>query len=187
MPFPTHVLDTTPATVRTAFQKQPILLAESGNLGNVNVTSILTHVIQVTGRFAERYASDVLYSLDDIRALVDGNFEGGLVLDKPIDEILVMGIRRDGVDHASFLLSRLLGTKRGGLDPYVYPEHVYRAILAVRVQIVNDAPGPAKVVCTLKDITNAIIKVDPADLDADGKPLPIPYENGNPVPTKGGA
>lgn len=75
-PFPVGLVNRTPATVRQAFWGSPTLKAEfSSAPGSMNITSILTHVIQVVGRFSERFASDVLYDIDRIRELVDCKYD----------------------------------------------------------------------------------------------------------------
>lgn len=179
-PFPDYFEARTYATIRKAYdacESKPPILEEHGYAGNANISSILTAVIQDTGRFAERFASDVLYTLDHLREIASEKFE----CDRPLDEVVLIGIRASGVDHNEFVMSRLLDTRRGPAD-YVYPDHVYRRILAIRVQI---TPGEnrfsADVRFTLRDLTHEIIRIDPADLTEEGRiretPLPQAQEN----------
>lgn len=182
--FPRNYLYQTPATIRVAYEAEPKGILEEGYMSNINISSILTRIIQETGRFAELYASDVLYDIDRIRTLCENNYP----LEEDIDEICGIGIRGSGVDGNSFLLPRLAGSIRGPMSGFVFPEHTYRKILAVRVQVAapRDADGcllgRVRVKCELKDITHRFLRLDAADFDASGKlRLPV-YTDGNPTP-----
>ena len=66
---------------------------------DINCSTILTKLIQEAGRWCERYASDLFIDwINLMEKLMDENFKGGIYL---------YGFRRDGVDHASYILSRL--------------------------------------------------------------------------------
>ena len=181
--FPKKLTCRTYATLREAYDKAKTIVEEYGDLGDINISSILTRIIQDTGRFAERWASDVLYNLDDVRTLCLSHYP----LEQDIDEVFVIAIRRDGVDGENFFMNRLKGTNRGPYDPYVYPTQVYRRVLAVGVKISYDRGGHRysrpQVVCVLKDITDEIIRINPADLDTDGSLFESPFKSGvNPTP-----
>lgn len=156
------------ATIRCAFDRtgSDHDITASGYPGDINLSSIFTRIIQLTGRFAESYASDVLLELDDIRALVSDppEIEPG----KSIDIIIPMGVRRQGVDHDAFLMRRLLQTRQPSLlGSYVHPEHVYRAILACRVQIKQEDGSRPYITCTLRSVMDSIISVMPDDMDGE--------------------
>lgn len=174
----------TPATVRSAFNQSAEITSEHGDLGNVNVTGILTRIIQAAGRLNERYASDALFGLDKIRFIA----ENGSVLDeadKPFDEILTFGIREDGIDHNAYIMSNLLETRHMPTG-YVFAKQRYRKILAVRMRAWMDKDyRRARADFSLRDLTNAFHTLDPADLSDDGWSVRnMPFENrSNPEPT----
>lgn len=184
--FPRNYLYQTPATIRAAFEAESKGIKEESYMGGVNISSILTSIIQETGRFAERLASDVLFDIDAIRMLCENTY----LMEEDIDEVLGLGIREDGVDGNSFLLSRLAGSVRGPMSGYVFPGHIYRKILAVRVQVSAERSedgfilGKPRVVCELKDISNRFLYLDAADFDTEGHLILPRYKNGNPVPLK---
>lgn len=185
-PFPVELVNRTPATVRRAFWESPTLKKElSSSPGQMNVTSILTAAMQIAGRFAERYVSDLLYELDRIRTLVGD----GYVLDRDFDEIIVMAVRKDGVDGESFFLSRLektlhpMGFQAKPWEMYTSPETIYRRVLGCRVWAESPRYGsPGRMGCELRDLTNSLLRMNQADFDDDGKLLMPPYDGGNPVP-----
>ena len=76
----------------------------------------------------------------------------------------VFGIRRSGVDHNSFFMSHLRNESRGG---FFHCEHVYRKVLALRIAIqpASYTTGRPTVVCTLKDLTDELWKVEARDLE----------------------
>lgn len=153
-------------TIRTAYNYPPSKpdITAIGTAGAVNLSNILTYIIQVVGRFAERFASDVLFQLDDIQTLVNECTE--LKPGTTIDKIITIGVRRNGVDHDNFIMHRIANTQPNfNLSPFVYPEYVYRAILACRVVITQKDGTPAPYVeCTLRSIMDNITKIDDHDL-----------------------
>lgn len=141
-------------------------ITASGYPGDINLSDIFTRIIQLTGRFAESYASDVLSELNDIQALVSDppKIEPG----KSIDVIIPMGIRRQGVDHDVFLMHRLLQTRQPTLlGAYIHPEHVYRAILACRVLIKQESGLRPYITCTLRSVMDSVVKIMPDDMDGE--------------------
>ena len=165
---PDHMIGRTPATIRSAFDaasaKSCRMLAESeGDMGNINMSDVITVLIQYAGRFVERYASDLVISLDSLRMLTDRIFP----VDGRIDEVFAFGMRRCGVDHNEFVISRLKDTMRGTCDSFVYAEQVYRKVLAVHVVIdpAERAEGCPHVSVVLCDITDDLYKMDGSDLD----------------------
>lgn len=71
--YPRELLNHTPATVRHAFDNtnDPHAITETGKLGNINISNILSEIIIQTGRLADRYASDCIYDIENIRALCE--------------------------------------------------------------------------------------------------------------------
>lgn len=180
--FPRYLIGNTYATIRHAFNSAKDIMVENGDMASINITSILTRIIQDTGRFAERWASDVLYTLDHIRLLCDNEY----ILEEEIDEIFPIAIRRDGVDSENFLMSRLKDTQRGPIDSYVYPQQIYRRILGVRVQVSYEYMGQRwhtpRITCTLRDMTDAFHQINPADIGEDRQLIQPPFVGGNPEP-----
>lgn len=144
----------TPATVRRAFDKTgDTVMTETGSPENVNMSDIFTRIIQDVGRFAERYASDALYTIRTI----DGLCRSAWTSREPVDE---------------------------------NPEQVYRRVLALRVRIGmlplfdGGTELHPRVICELKDLTHSFLRIDPADLDGNGRLVLGPYEDGNPEPAE---
>lgn len=179
IPFPRHLLNQTPATIRVTFDRagDQNAVVETGYLGDVNISDILSRAIRVVGRFAERFNSDALYTLDDVRELCGSTFP----LEHPVDEIFVLGVRKDGVDHAAYVMSQLDRTRREP-NGFVFAEPYYRSILAINVRVHDEGHTKPLVECELRDVTTSFLRLDPADLDDDGKLVLGPYPDGNPEP-----
>lgn len=180
--FPRRLTGNTYATVRYAFNKSKDLISEDGDMGSVNISGILTRIIQDVGRFAERWASDVLYDLDNIRLLCHSEY----ILEDEIDEVFPIAIRRDGVDSGNFLMNRLVDTQRGPITSYVHPNQTYRRILGVRVRVSHEYMGQhwhkPRVTCVLRDMTDSFLFINRADIDEKGSLIHPPFPDGNPEP-----
>lgn len=88
---------------------------------NINLNSILTKLIQDTGRFCERFASDLIIDWDAIRnAVNESEFD-----ELPHTQVFAIGIRENGVDDNSYVVSRM----KGSWNP-----ETYRRIYGVAVQ-----------------------------------------------------
>lgn len=173
------------ATIRAAFNCAKEILYEYGDMGSCNITSILTRLIRDTGRFNERFASDMLYALDKIRSIAEKPF----ALDAPFDEIFSFGIRQDGVDGGDYIMQNLLGSRSMPI-PYVHPERYYRRIMAVRCRADIDPDlHRVRVDFSLRDISHSIHGLEEVDLLDGGwklrhipesypatEPSPIPQE-----------
>lgn len=177
IPFPKNLIHNTPATIRMAFDSAAPLITCEGNMGSINISDILTRVIQDAGRFCEHYASDILYGLDRIRTLCDNKYD----LEETIDEIFSFGLRECGSDHNAYILNQLANSRAGG--PYVYAMPYYRRVLAVRVHVYVDPQwSTPRCVCELRDISHKFLHLNKADIDDNGQVNPGPYPDGNPVP-----
>ena len=163
------------ATVRRAFNSAAEICYEYGYMGSVNNTGILTRIIQDVGRLSENWSSDALLNLERLRQLSHATF----VLDRPFDEIIAFGIRRDGVDHMGYLMNRLLETMDRTWG-YIYPERKYRRILAVRVRARKDkALSCTRVDFSLRNIMNTLHGVEDADLMPDRmSAVQLPFPDG---------
>lgn len=168
------------ATVRRAFNSAGEICYEYGDMGSVNNTGILTRIIQDVGRLSESWSSDALINLERLRQLSHATF----VLDRPFDEIVTFGIHRDGVDHMGYLMNRLLETMDRTWG-YIYPERMFRRILAVRIRAHRDEEfSCTRVDFSLRDIMNTLHGVEDADLMPDrASAVPLPFPGGtNPEP-----
>lgn len=177
--FPFGEINKTPATVRYAYDKcEKIELHETGDLAYINISDILTRIIHDCGRFSERFSSDCLCEIEAITTLCKCKYE----VVQPIDEIITLGIREDGVDHNNFFMQHVFNSRRPMSD-FIDVTPYYRRVLAVRVQVMVEN-GYAKAICDLKNLTHSFLRLNPADVDSDGRLiLPAPnYPNGNPVP-----
>ena len=168
IPFPRQYLNQTYKTIRNAFENGENICIETGPLGDTNLSAIYTKLIQDVGRFAEHYASDMLYSIHYIDTLCNSIYP----IEECIDEIYVFGIRKSGVDGNGFLMSRLTE----GItpyNPYLKTEQVYRKVLAVRV-LIRQVDGQPKVHCQLKNITSSLYKPAEEDLDSQMHLIELP-------------
>ena len=133
------------------------LVGPSGNT-DINITSILTPLIQITGRFCESYASDLLMQLNKLYPFMKPKWP--MELNR---WTIPFGIRAQGVDHHSFIVDRLLETKKGTWSDYVYPEQVYRKLLVVDIIDAIDSSWNDSSFCKrtirLVDITHSLYKI----------------------------
>ena len=122
----------------------------------INMCDVITKIIQITGRFCEQFASDLLFELAKINSFTEFNGNG-----EENHWVIPIGIRSHGVDHEEFILERLAETEKNG---YVYPEHVYRKLLAVDIKDSVETWENGDTVCTrtvrLVDITYSLYKID---------------------------
>lgn len=177
--FPRYALNQTPATIRDAYDApdntKPI--TENARVGEINISGILTRIIQDCGRFVERYASDALYSIDTIRTLCECRYP----IEEPIDEIFCFGFRMDGVDHNAYILKNLYDSRRPPYNDFVFATPYYRRILAVRVKVEMEDNYP-RLTCELKNITHKFHSLNKADLTESGNLIMPPYTSCNPTP-----
>lgn len=132
----------------------------TGQVGNINISSIITKLIQETGRFTENYASDLLYDIDHVIAMTEKHKV------MPGENVIIgFGIRENGVDGNSFLMNRL----KDSLGYYGYPDYArnYRKIYAVRIRNRYKQPnmldGIPDCEVILRDITHSLNKMDERD------------------------
>lgn len=108
-----------------------LLSSNNDSNSEMNASSIQSAIIKLTGRFAEAYASDVILTLADLQPF--------LSRECPTEEgewVIVAGIRQYGVDHDSFVCSRLRDVARFRKikDPViVMPAMTYSKLLAIHV------------------------------------------------------
>jgi hypothetical protein len=103
------MMHTTPQILVRNFERcSRVLCTESGTLDNLNMSTIATRLIQDVGRFCERYASDFLISWDAVRKQLEPRH-----ITEPCHAVELFALRRSGVDHNSFFMSRLRNDSRG--------------------------------------------------------------------------
>ena len=95
---------------------------------SMNMSDIQTKLIQLTGRYCERYASDLICTLSDLQAFIEVQYSP-----EPMRKTIIVGIREDGVDHEAFVVPRLEDTITG-MNGYVHVDWVYRKLLAIDIQ-----------------------------------------------------
>ena len=154
-----ELIQPTPETIRKAYDNAVVITRDEGRGYDINYSSILTRLIQVTGRFCERFASDLFITWQGIDELLKSD----LPLDGPIHEVVCFGIRESGVDHNDFVIAQLRNNfksafRKDSVD-FVYPSHIYRKLLAVGIDITPDHD----ITLTLKDITSSLYRVADSD------------------------
>ena len=93
---------------------------ETGRNWDINYSSILTKLIQECGRLCERYASDLFIDWMSIAKKIEN---------KTLEtSIHLFGIRENGVDHATFILSRYENNGRNAMYEY---RKIYRLDISV--------------------------------------------------------
>lgn len=122
----------------------------------LNIADLQTILIQITGRFCERYASDLLLTLADIEPFT----KQAVVTDNSTWSIGI-GIRENGVDHNNFILARLNETKRHGSN-LIYPTTVYRKLLVLQIEDTKDENYDTRKF-TLADITHQLTRLSDTD------------------------
>lgn len=122
---------------------------------DINMSGILTHLIQQTGRFTEHYASDLFISWNSVLRTLDECVKKRPKIADDIQEInyIIFGIRKSGVDGNTFAFHRLMETRNNPIYDYIYPEHVYRKIFGLKLTVTWELARHI-VTAELKDLTN---------------------------------
>lgn len=94
---------------------------------SIDATELQTLLIQITGRFCEHYANDLICTLSELQAFLEAT-----PVTENLTRVIAVGIRSNGVDGNAFVISRLRQTRKG-LSDYVYPEQVYRKLLVIQI------------------------------------------------------
>ena len=116
---------------------------------NINMSDVYTRLIQSAGRFAESYASDLLYDIGAVEDLISrppdpDDFNGA----ESLDYYMAAGIRESGVDGNDFLMDHL---RKSVSPPFGYTDvrSRYRKVLCVHVKFT-----PAAVEVSLDNVTD---------------------------------
>lgn len=124
----------------------------------MNMSGIQTKLIQITGRFCEQYASDLICTLADLQPFLRVSN-----ITESNRWVIPVGIRASGVDHEGFVLSRLRDTITNPMMGYVHVEYAYRKLLVIDIQDEVKTTSDNSLCCTrtvrLIDITHSITRV----------------------------
>lgn len=139
------------------YERNIYLLASTfgQNAKNLNMSDIYSRLIQEAGRWTLNYASDILYDIKEISDYIKDP--------KAETAYFPIGVRRNGVDGYNFIISRLLDT-RSGLHPYVYSEHIYNSLMAVKI-----TSTPDRISVELWDIIHDLTTIHESDLPENRK------------------
>lgn len=136
--------------IRRAYDRADQGLRATGYLGDINLSGILTKLIQDTGRFVEHYASDLFITWEHAIALTDKH-----EVTPDEDSIIVFGMRECGVDHNAYFMSRTYSQES---------KSTYRKIYALRITTeYKEQPRygePTYCVAELRNITNVLPPMD---------------------------
>lgn len=94
-------------------------IKETNTIGNLNISSIFSELIQAAGMGCENYASDLFYDL----TAIDSDIKNG------VENVRYIGIRSYGVDGNTFMRSRL-DNKSCCYSPNCYVK-IYRISISV--------------------------------------------------------
>lgn len=123
----------------------------------LNASSIQTALIQITGRFCERYASDLISTFASLDPFLTVDASDA----RDDSWYIGVGIRDNGVDHDAFILSRLESTAKP-MHAFAQTEHVYRKLLVIEI-IDKAEEGSLLRTVQLKDVTHAAIVIKRKD------------------------
>lgn len=151
-------------TLIRAYEKDqtPPICSETGSYGNINTSQTLTRLVQETGRFTERFASDLFIDWKHVENIIGyGNWM------RPKNNethYLAFGIRRDGVDGNAYVIRQLIDTT-DKQSAYLNAEKTYRRLFILKIQLTYDEIQLQKgfnvnditcdIVMELKDLTEA--------------------------------
>lgn len=132
---------------------------------DINLSSIYDKLIRETGRWTERYASDLLIDIDAFkRQLAEITHRDTFDPEDSYEDIFGFGIRRDGVDGNAFIMSRLIGTVHKPYN-YVCVSHEYRKILLLKVCYLMDDEKGFRFEAELRDATDSFSRIAETDLE----------------------
>ena len=145
-----------------AENSRDILAEESINIFpenpcEMNASDIQSKLIELTGRFCERYASDLICTFSDLQPFIVAS-----IPTKPDRWVIGVGIRDSGVDHNSFIMAKLKDTQTAPYH-YVHPSLKYRKLLALDIVENVDEDGCWKRTIKLKDISSHVFKIAEED------------------------
>ncbi len=128
----------TPEYLKICYENAKIILHTEGQVGSVNLSDILTFLIQNTGRFVERYASDLFIIWQNVETMVNQTKNRkGL---PPEEAIIYFGLRKQGVDNNSYIMINLKETAVPVENDafYIDYEKTYRKLFAIKITIDNN-------------------------------------------------
>ncbi len=163
-----------PPVIRKAFDDADAICITTGYIRNINLSSEETLLIQETGRWTERFCSDLLISLRPVLKL-----DSILRPDMPLipdntqeTHMLLFGMRKDGIDGTAFIMNRLKDTISYSTK-YPMIDHVYRRIYAWEFTFDSsdrDGDGMPKITAILKRIDGCIRAFSDEDMNYNPYP-----------------
>lgn len=105
---------------------------------DINLSSILTKLIQDAGRFCDQFASDLIIEWDIIRNAIN---------DDSKNHVFAIGIRANGVDGNGYIVSHMLND---------WSPHYYRRIYGVVVTHNCNEFGDIEATVTLRNIQSEV-------------------------------
>lgn len=174
--------DYAPRTFRAAFERcrsQTEITTHgsgfNGNEPNVNLSDIFSAIIRASGHVTTAYNSDILYDIDTIKTVLN-RAANHAWLSENFTDIVVIGFRKSGADSTDAILQKLESTV-DLMTGFVHADMYYHTILAVEILATAKEPAPKESVklsrprldVTLRDITNDVYKLDPADVKDEFK------------------
>ena len=132
---------------KTATECQFVLVREQKP--DFNMSDIITLLVQEAGRYAERYASDVVISINSMMNDLNTNPW------EHIGETYLFGIRRNGVDHLEFVRCQM----ESDINNFSHFDEYYRKIYAVKLEIKddeNDTSNIKRATVTMKEIRSEL-------------------------------
>lgn len=155
----------TPETILKAVRAAKPLFEEASDIPDMIFPTTTDWLIRECGRFSESYAGDMLITWDRIRRTLKdlNNLDRGQ-MSGPVEFVEAFGIRRHGVDHNGFLISRL----KEDITPFsrfTYAERHYRRILALRIFVTpREYPDRTRAYLYGYDITDHMNTLDEEDV-----------------------
>lgn len=162
----------TPATVRRAFAwEDTTILTDTGHKSSINISSIASRLIQEVGRYTESYASDFLFNWAEVERIIKEAEPGD-------NSIVTFGIRKQGVDHTTFLMSHLSESCHKDPNTFLHPEQYYRKVYALRITCNDEGYIRAE----LKNITCSLHHLSKEDINWNPDEHTLPRYSTTEVP-----
>lgn len=130
-------------------------------IDSINLSEIYTQLIQNTGRFVEKYASDLIIGINsmrkDIESLCNSDTEYAEIWHS-------FGLRKKGVDHEAYILNRTYQAIKQ--NDYGFLSNYYRRIYVLKTtkRKIKETYTFHIFTCEIRDITT---KISLSDLRTD--------------------
>lgn len=138
--------------ISDAFEKSETVLATAygSQCSDINTSDIVTKLIQLTGRYCEKWASDLLINIERMNSCIKEMDNAN----ETEPAYIAFGIRQLGVDGNSFTAARI--HENGMLASYKTISDFYRQILCVKISRKKNEFDFFETAVELRDIKNTI-------------------------------